>query len=292
VHWQGTFYSARASGVSGMVGPAHLTGIGGYGALDWRADNRPTYPQFQAIDYASEREYAARIVVAGATTEIGGQTHGNEVLVSRSITLDQQPFVPVGTGTGLRVGTEIGMTENTTWRRASGGDIGECQMIRRITPGQVRHEVQVTATGADAVFDWLYIGMLPLVHWDGESAAIAVQTITAPDGTTVTLTEYAGQNPANIGFGGATRLGLAGRGTTGDLVYGFQADRTALAGNLVTGAGSFLRANIDARSAAGSLDWIAKAYVAAVLPAGALMRAGDVIGFSSRHLLAVTPVQA
>jgi hypothetical protein len=291
VQWQGTFYAARASGVSGTTPPAHLSGIGGDGVLDWRADNRPTFPEFQAIDYASEREYAARVVIAGTATEIGGQTHGNEALVSRSVTLDAQPFLPATTGTGLRVGAEVAMVENTTWQRATGGDIGECRLTRRITPGAVRHDVQVTLTGPDATVDWLYLGMLPLVHWDGESAAIAVQNVTGPDGS-VALSGFAGQSPANIAFGAARRLGLSGRGVTGDLRYGCQVGASALAGNLVGSVTTFLRPNIEGRSAAGSLDWTAKAYVAADLPAGTVMQAGDVIGFSSRHVVAVTPVQA
>lgn len=291
VQWQGTFYSARATGVSGTVAPLHLSGIGGDGALDWRADNRPTYPQFQAIDYPSEREYAARVIIAGSATEIGGQTPGNEALVSRNITLDQQPFVPASTGTGLRVGAQIVMTENTTWQRSGGGDVGECHLIRQITPGEVRHDVQLTATGPDAGLDWLYTGMLPLVHWDGETAAIALQTVATPDGDTVALAGYAGQSPANISFGAATRLGVAGRGVTGDIVYGLWADKTPVADNWIDGMTTFLRPNIDARQASGSLDWIAKAYVAADIPAGSVLRAGDVIGFASRHLLAVTLIQ-
>ncbi len=291
VQWQGTFYAARATGVSGTTPPVHLSGIGGDGGLDWRADNRPTYPQFQAIDYASEREYAARLVVAGAATEIGGQTHGNEALVSRSVTLDAQPFVPVTSGTGLAVGTEVVTVENTTWQRGSGGDIGECQMTRRITPGEVRHDVQVTLTGPDATVDWLYLGMVPLVHWDGESAAIAVQTVAGPEGS-VTLAGFAGQTPANIAFGATGRLGVAGTGATGDLRYGCQAAALAIAGNRIGPVSSFLRPNIDGRSAAGSLDWIAKAYVAADLPPATVLQAGDVIGFSSRHVVAVTPAQA
>ncbi|WP_019956583.1 hypothetical protein [Yoonia vestfoldensis] len=291
VQWQGTFYAARATGISGTMPPAHLSGIGGDGALDWRADNRPTYPQFQAIDYASEREYAARIVIDGAATEIGGQTHGNETLVSRSVTVDAAPFVPAIVGTGLRVGAEIVSVENTTWQRGSGGDIGECQMTRRITPGEVRHDVQVTATGPAATFEWLYLGMLPLVHWDGESAAVAVQHVRGPENS-VSLADFAGQTPANIGFGATTRLGLSGRGVTGDLVYGCQAAPSPVPGNLIGPVTTFLRPNIEGHGATGSLDWIAKAYVAADLPAETLMQAGDVIGFSSRHIIAVNPVQA
>lgn len=291
VQWQGTFYAARATGVSGTTPPVHLSGISGDGALDWRADNRPTYPLFQAIDYASEREYAARVSIAGASTEIGGQTHGNEALVARAVTLDAQPFVPVTSGTGLSVGAEIATVETTTWQGTTGGPIGTCQLTRRITPGAVRHDVQVTATGPDAVIDWLYLGMLPFVHWDGESAAIAVQDVAGPAGR-VSIADFVGTSPAHVSLGPTARLGLVGRGVTGDLRYGCQAAATGIAGNLLGPVSTFLRPNIEARAAAGPLDWIAKAYIAADLPAGRVMQAGDVIGFSSRHVLAVMPVQA
>ena len=289
VQWQGMFYAARATGTSGATPPAHLTGIASDGVLDWRADNRPTYPQFQAIDYPSEREYAARLSVAGDVTEIGGQTHGNETLTLRDITLDGQPFVPATGGTGLRVGTSAQVVENTRWQRGTGGAIGTCHLTRQIAPGAIRHDVQITGTGPEARFDWLYIGMLPFVHWDGETAAIAIEQVITPGGTALAMAEHAGQNPANIRLGAARRLGLSGQGVTGLLRYGCMAEPSPVPDNRISAVSAFLRPNLDARQAAGSLDWIAKAYLAADLPAGFTLGAGDVIGFSSRHVLAVQP---
>ena len=281
VQWAGTFYAARASGISGVTPPTHLIGIAGDGGLDWRADNRPTYPVLQAVDYPSEREYAARVTHAGAVTEIGGQTHGNEALSARQVTLDGAPFTPVTTGTGLRHGRAIAMTEQTVWRRTTGEAIGNCTLQRAITPGQVRHDVTVAATGPAAGFDWLYIGMVPLVHWDGETAALAQRRVLAGDGTQVDLADYAGRVPPDIAFGAATRLGV-----TGTLRCGAEAQIAPVAGNRLVRCSAFLRPNIDARQAAGSADWIAKAYVAAHLPAGAVLQPGDLIGFSSVHRLA------
>ncbi|MFQ1699083.1 hypothetical protein ACJ5NV_00675 [Loktanella agnita] len=117
----GIFYAARAAGTSGVIGPTHANSIASDGALDWRADNRPTYPKFVAIDYASEREYAARFTVGGAATELGGQTHGHEMLERRTILLDGEPWLP--SGAGLSVGAQITITEDTTWQQASGADV-------------------------------------------------------------------------------------------------------------------------------------------------------------------------
>lgn len=114
VQYGGMFYAARVGGVSGMAGPTHSAGIASDGALDWRADDRPTYPEFVAIDYPSEREYAIRFDVAGAVTEVGGQTHGHEALVTRSVSVDGVPFVPSMTGMGLQVGTSLTFVEDTT----------------------------------------------------------------------------------------------------------------------------------------------------------------------------------
>ncbi|WP_322893922.1 MULTISPECIES: hypothetical protein [unclassified Yoonia] len=289
VQWLGTFYAARATGVSGTTPPTHLTGIAGDGGIDWRADNRPTYPQFQAVDYPSEREYAARVVVAGAVTEIGGQTHGNEALVARQVTVDGAPFVPVTHGSGLHVGGGIGIVEQTTWQHAGRDDIADCRLQRRITPGALRHDVQVTATGPALQFDWFYLGMLPMVHWDGESAAIAFETLHHPVGPPVALADYAGRMPPDISLGTVSKLGLAGAGLTGALRFGCRVD---VSGNLVTGLASFLRPNIDARAAAGPVDWTAKAYIAAQFPGGMVMQPGDVIGFASAHRLAITADQA
>ena len=141
------------------------------------------------------------------------------------------------------------------------------------------------------MFDWLYLGMLPFVHWDGESGALAVEQVAGPAGL-ISIGDLAGTSPAQISLGATARLGLVGRALTGDLRYGCQVVATGIAGNLVGPVSTFPRPNIEASAAAGPLDWTAKAYFAADLPAGTVMQAGDVIGFSSHHVLAVTPVQA
>ncbi|WP_234417112.1 hypothetical protein [Loktanella sp. Alg231-35] len=150
VQWGGVFYAARANGISGSIAPTHGGGIASDGALDWRADNRPTYPAFVAIDYASEREYALRFAVGGVSTELGGQTHGNEGLVARNIMLDGAPWAPVTTGNGLSVGAQLTLTEDLNWQTQAGALLGSCQLVRSVTPGSVRHDVAVAATGPQA----------------------------------------------------------------------------------------------------------------------------------------------
>jgi hypothetical protein len=287
VQWQGTFYAARANGISGSTPPVHLSGIAGDGGLDWRADNRPTYPQFQAVDYPSEREYALRLNIAGSAAEVGGQTHGNDLLQSRVITLDDAPLPPMpATGTGLRVGESLGIVEQTQWRHPVAGNLGPCHLTRRITAGEMRHDVTMQMTGPDAQIDWFYAGMLPFVHWDGEIAALAFDQVSA-DGITLALAPYAGQVPPNIALPSDGRIGLEGLGPLGALRYGLAVQKPG-AGNRIAALSAFLRPNIDGRQAAGSLDWIAKAYVAAHLSGDQTLRAGDHLAFSSRHLLAVT----
>lgn len=88
-------------------------------------------------------------------------------------------------------------------------------------------------------------------------------------------------------LGTAARLGLAGAGVTGALRYGCRTEIAALPGNLLARTSAFLRPNIDARQAAGPVDWTAKAYFAGHLPQGVPLQAGDVIGFASTHVLAV-----
>lgn len=288
VQFDGTFYAARGNGTSGPNAPSHTNGIASDGALDWRADFRPTYPEFVAIDYASEREYAARFAVAGAVTEVGGQTHGNEVLEARTIALDGVAWVPETAGNGLSIGTAITIVEETIWQTQVGAEVATCQLTRNITTAGIRHDVQVAGIGPQADFEWFYAGMLPMVHWDGESATTVFQTVAQAGGDPVVLADYAGRNPPNVNFAGATRLGLSGSIGDAAIRYGHEAGALALQGNSLVDFAAFLRPNLDARTASGSLDWAAKAYVAADLQGGLSIAENDILGFYSRHVIAVT----
>jgi hypothetical protein len=284
VQWQGTFYSARATGLSGANPPSHASGIGSDGALDWRADNRPTYPEFVAIDYASEREYAARFAVAGVVSEVGGQTHGNEPLVQRTVTLDGVPWVPSQVGTGLSGGTELAIVEETVWQTPSAVQVATCTLGRMITPGEVRHDVTVTPTGPQADVEWFYPGMLPMVHWDGESASKVVTQVVGRNAVEV-LAGYAGQTLANLDLGRDGRIGFAAEIGTTALRYGLAVSVDT--GGLTTGADCFLLANTDGGTASGTFDWTAKAYVKAAAAGGWSFAVGDTIAFSSRHVMSV-----
>ncbi|KJZ20672.1 hypothetical protein [Loktanella sp. S4079] len=278
----GLFYTARATGVSGSAGPTHSGGIASDGALDWRADNRPTYPNFVAIDYASEREYAAEFAVAGNTTDLGGQTHGNESLISRSIQLDGVSWVPGQSLNGLSVGAEITMVENTTWQRSEGGDIGECQLRRVIAPGEVRHDVTLIATASEVDFAWVYTGMVPLVHWDGETKTKVFDTVEPAQNAMLDLDDYDGVNPPNIVYDDVERIGLSGKIFGNDLSYGHEIGKLAAGDELFGACDAILRPNINASSASGSTDWMAKLYASS---GPFQMVAGDTLGFYSRHVM-------
>lgn len=287
----GIYYSARANGVSGTAAPTHGNGIASDGALDWRADTRPTYPLFTAIDYASEREYAVRFTSEGAATELGGQTHGNEALVSQTIMLDGTPWTPVTTGNGLSVGAQVSIVEDMTWRRQTGGEVGDCRLIRTVTPGSVYHDVNVVGTGPPVDFEWFYAGMVPMVRWDGESQQTVIKSVTVAGALPVLLADYTGLNPPNIDFPDAQRIGLLADLDQGRFVYGHEADALPDPGNVAPQFDAFLRPNLDAGSESGSLDWKAKAYVAGSLDGGLTFGAGDVLRFFSRHVMRIDETQ-
>jgi hypothetical protein len=288
VQFGGMYYAARANGVSGADGPTHSAGIASDGALDWRADDRPTYPEFVAIDYPSEREYAIRFDVAGAVTEVGGQTHGHEALVARTITLDGAPYVPATTGLGLRVGSVLSFVESTTWQTGAGVSVADCQLARTVTPGTVRHDVSVEATGPQLDVEWFYAGMVPMVRWDGESRSTVVETIAAPLSSTVDLSTYAGTVAPNVEFAEAARLGVLGQVNGEGFVYGHEVGTTAVAGNILSDFEAFLRPNLEGRSESGSLDWSAKAYVQPREMDAMTLSDGDAVGFFNRHVFAMT----
>ncbi|PRY78172.1 carbohydrate binding protein [Yoonia maritima] len=280
----GVFYTARATASSGTTGPTHLGGIASDGAMDWRADNRPTYPAFVAIDYASEREYAAEFAVDDNTTDLGGQTHGNESLISRSINLDGVEWVPGQNMSSLSVGRQISVTENTTWHRSEGGDIGECQLKRTIDPGEIRHDVTLIGTGATADFAWIYAGMVPLVRWDGETKSDVFTTVEAAGHPSVVLDDHNGVNPANIVCEGASRVGLTGQFSGNVMTYGHEAGTLPVSTVVFDQFDTILRPNINASSASGANDWMAKAYAST----GAFQfSTGDTLGFFNRHVLSV-----
>lgn len=285
VQHSGLFYAARASGISGSTPPSHVSGIGSDGALDWRADNRPSYPQLQVIDYASEREYAARVTLGGVGHEIGGQTHGHDLLQARQIMLDDAPWPPLGApnAAGLHVGQRLTIAETTRWSDPAGQALATCQMTRQISAGQIAHDLRLQVDdAAPLTLEWLYLAMLPFVHWDGESGALIFDQIAFADGTAVALADFAGQIPPNIDCGALRRAGLRGAALGGQLRYALAVDRGTLPAQ-----GGFLRPNLDGRQAAGSLDWMAKLYATGHdAGVGLHLAAGAVMRWSSRHHLA------
>ncbi len=285
VQFGGLYYSARADGVSGTDGPTHSGGIASDGALDWRADDRPTYPKFVAIDYASEREYAMHFTSGGAATELGGQTHGNEILQGRSVLLDGTAWTPTATGNGLTVGGQISIVEDLTWRLQTGADIGTCKLTRNVTPGVVAHSVDAIGTGPEVSFEWFYAGMLPMVRWDGESRSVVVDAVSAPNALPVLLSDYAGVNPPNVDFAEAQRIGLTADLDQGTMTYGHEAGALPGVGNVVSAFDAFLRPNLNASTASGGLDWQAKAYITGDAPGGLRFGNGDMLRFFSRHVM-------
>ena len=286
VQWGGTFYAARATGLSGTVPPGHLAGIGSDGALDWRADNRPTYPDLVAVDYASEREYAIRFAASGVTSEVGGQTHGNEPLVSRTILLDGQAWVPETGGTGLSAGHEITMTEVTEWQTGAGAKVADATLVRRISAGRIGHEVTASLAGPEIAVEWFYPAMLPLVHWDGESAGTVFDTVHAWSGSVSQLAAFAGAVPPNRDLGRGGKIGAQAQIGETRLRYGLSAQVALSGGGSPLALSAFLRPNLEGRSASGSLDWPAKAYVSAGRDGGLTMGGGDVLSFASTHAIA------
>ena len=287
VQFGGLYYAARANGTSGVAGPSHNSGIASDGALDWRADNRPTYPEFTIIDYASEREYAARLNVAGDVIEVGGQTHGHDVLTSQVITVDDVPWVPFAQGNGLTVGQQIGIVETTTWQTAGGGPLATCQTSRRITPASVHHAMQVDVTAASMDVEWLYAGMLPIVRWEGETATTVADTLTAEDNTVVTFADYSGQIDDQVDFLSTNRLGLTGSTAAVNFIYGVEAGALPVNGNRLDQFDAFVLPNVDGHAGGGSTDWQAKAYVQARPQGGLTLQSGDQLHFYSRHVLSV-----
>lgn len=281
VQYGGYFYAARANGQSGLAGPTHSNGIASDGALDWRADTRSTYHQFAVIDYASEKEYAANFALAGQNGEVGGQTHNGETLTARQLLIDGQTWVPTSTGTGISSGSTVSIIEETTWTHPANNNVASCALTRTLTPGEMRHDLSITPFIELDTFAWFYPAMLPFARWDGETKSDVFNVLEYTGGGQVPLDPFAGQIPSDQVLGHPARLGLKGYVIGETLRYGFEHGSTSG----MSDAFVFVKPNIGGGSAAGSTDWIGKAYVQGLSGSGGFsFHVGSPVSFSTRHV--------
>ena len=282
VRFGGRYYSARATGQSGVTGPTHSSGIASDGALDWRADFRPTYPHFVAIDYASEREYALRYAYAGATSEIGGQTHGGETLAATALRMDGVPLNLSLNPDSFASGNVLQIDETLMWKHENGTSVAAATLQRTVTAGAIHHAVEATVVNGPLSCEWLYVGLAPVVHWDGESASQVAQTVHLADSSIVDFDDYVGVTPSAVTLTHAGRLGYQINHDGDTVLYGMEADcRLPDLQNYVATTARVLP-NIDGRTAAGSLDWTAKSYLQVAAPP--MLEIGDRLAFQSRHV--------
>ncbi|HEV8035477.1 MAG TPA: hypothetical protein VGP75_11690, partial [Yoonia sp.] len=71
--------------------------------------------------------------------------------------------------------------------------------------------------------------------------------------------------------------------------YGHEAGALAVPGNRLDAFDAFVLPNIEGRTAGGSVDWPAKAYISANVDGGLTLQEGDSLQFYNRHVISVTP---
>jgi hypothetical protein len=147
--------------------------------------------------------------------------------------------------------------------------------------------VQVDIVAASMNVEWFYVGMLPFVRWEGETATTVVDTLTSEGETVVTLADYAGQTDAQVDFPQNRHLGLTGATAQIDFIYGHEAGALPIANNKLGQFDAFVLPNVDARTAGGSQDWPAKAYICASPQTGLTLESGDIAHFFNRHVISV-----
>lgn len=276
VQWKGTYYAARATGVSGAVPPSHLSGIASDGTLDWRADYATTYADLAVQDYASEREYAVRLDLDGGR-EIGGQTHGGEVLQARAVMLDGTPVGELASG--MVVGTDLRIDETCEWQDGAGAPIAECRLSRRITAGLIGHEVSLVTGTVPLEVEWLYLAMQPGLHRDGETGGTVVDRWLLDGGEVVDPAGHSGQAGGEIARAGLRRVGAEGDALRLGL------DLATPPGGTPVAVTARLFPNVEGAATGGGEAWPVKAYLAATPPAGRF-EAGAHLRWVTRHFLA------
>jgi len=205
--------------------------------------------------------------------------------LTRDILIDGVAWAPSQNGTGLSTGARLDLVETTQWQTDAADLVADCSLARTVIPGEVRHDVAITGNGQTADVEWLYAGMLPMVHWDGETGSQVFDTVKGVAGAEVMLADYAGQTPPNVPLGDGGRIGLAGQIDMTALRYGLEVKLVGGSAQAPDGLEGFLRPNLDGRVASGTLDWMAKAYVAADKSGGLQISNGEKIGFVSRHVI-------
>ncbi|WP_342068695.1 hypothetical protein [Yoonia algicola] len=115
-----------------------------------------------------------------------------------------------------------------------------------------------------------------------------IETLTSANGIVVSPADYAGQTDDLVPFPAASKLGLTGVTPLVSFVYGHEAGALPVAGNRLDQFDAFVLPNIEGRTASGSTDWPAKAYISANLDGGLTLQDGDILQFFNRHVISVT----
>lgn len=285
VQHNGTYYVARANATSDSgSGPTHTSGVASDGTMDWNASYKTTYNEWVTIDYASEREYAAYAKIT-AGGEIGGQTHGNETLVSRGIKVDGAAWSETGEFHVVTTGKRITIDESVTWVHANDSTMASATLLRAYQNGAFKHELSVEITTATVDLGWLYPAMMPMVSWDGESNKRVFSTIETDSGTVIDLDNHSGGVATDINAGEA--LQITANATVDGVSFSYVAktDRATMAGFDNANSRCFVRPNINGASAAGGTDWQVKGYFARAVDASNVETFfdGDLLQLNSEH---------
>lgn len=290
----GIYYCATGAGTSGATPPTHTSGNGSDGTVTWSASIFPSYHDQVVLDYPSEREIAAVADIGGTDNEVGGQTHGNDLSVSRVWTIDGNSWDAAGAFGAIEVGAEAELTEQSTWQHASDATMATADIVITMTPGITQIAGNVTITTASVGLGFLYTGMAPAVRWDGTWQRSIFDRVAVEGGQQISLDAYAGASNPTVSLGKRFSLGLLGEINVGPrsvrLGYGVRVTPDSVNNYAAAGAEAFLLPNVDSRpSASGGTDWTVKGYFPrAVNSAPETFANGAVLAFESEHAFRLT----
>jgi hypothetical protein len=276
----GVYYACRATGTSGVVGPTHLSGIGSDGLMDWRADYKTTYQRWVTVDYISEREYAVRIKKT-ATAEVGGQTHLNDTLLSRSIFADGVPWSESSPFSAITVAKKITLQESTIWGHPDDATLAECVLYRTVGSASISHRAEVQFTTDGAEMGWSYPAMMPFVSYDGELAERCFTEITPLGYPVIDLDSYDGASNPNVTIGPVYSCSVSGVIDGSPIEYRCTVSPESV--NSYEDGAFFVRPNVSGGTTSGPADWTAKNYFARQVVGAEIFSGDEFVVFESTH---------